>query len=86
MSNVEEAKSACNKLRQLGCSSVIITLGHLGCVVAEQGSSDIVHVPAPVVEAVDTTVCRKCTVFSCSLKDCDENVFVAVQWKNKVFT
>ena len=54
--SVEEAKQSCSALQNLGCTSVIITLGQLGCVVMETRGGDCVHVPAPSVHPVDTTV------------------------------
>ncbi len=42
-------------LRTAGMRSVVVTLGPGGALVAGEGIDDIVHVPAPVVQAVDAT-------------------------------
>ncbi|KAL4237952.1 hypothetical protein ACF0H5_002662 [Mactra antiquata] len=52
---VEEADIAAKRLRELGCKNVIVTLGSNGCIVLEQSSDGIIHLPAPSVNAVDTT-------------------------------
>lgn len=51
----DDATRAVKLLLSSGCSSVIVTLGHMGCVVAAPGSADIIHIPAPTVKVVDTT-------------------------------
>jgi len=52
--NIAEASAACLKLRSLGASIAIITMGGQGCVVCDE-SGVPVHVPAVPVTAVDTT-------------------------------
>ncbi|XP_052275233.1 ribokinase-like isoform X2 [Dreissena polymorpha] len=52
---VEEAKAASEEMLRRGCNNVIITLGGLGCVVAQAGFSEVVHVSAPSVTVVDST-------------------------------
>ncbi|XP_045163460.2 ribokinase-like [Mercenaria mercenaria] len=52
---VEDAKGAAKKLHDLGCCDVIVTLGEIGCVVLEGKTTDVIHLPAPKVEALDTT-------------------------------
>ncbi|MBE9598424.1 ribokinase [Pedobacter sp. MC2016-24] len=51
--NLDYAQAAARKLQEMGVKNVIITLGKSGAVVLE--NDDFYHVPAPVVEAVDTT-------------------------------
>lgn len=56
VTNVEEARGAAQKLLKRGCKSVIITLGHQGCVVLQAQESTSKHVPTTAVKAIDTTV------------------------------
>jgi ribokinase len=49
----EEAESAARELLSRGARSVVVTLGARGCLVA--APAGVAAVPAPVVEAVDTT-------------------------------
>ena len=53
---VDDAKLAAKKLHDMGCRDVIVTLGEMGCVVIEGSTSNVTHLPAPKVEALDTTV------------------------------
>lgn len=50
-----DGKIAIEKLLEKGCQSVLLTLGPSGVVYAEK-DKPIIHVPAPKVTAVDTTV------------------------------
>ncbi|XP_060552419.1 ribokinase-like isoform X1 [Ruditapes philippinarum] len=52
---IDDAKLAARKLHDVGCRDVIVTLGEMGCVVMEGNTSNVVHLPAPKVEALDTT-------------------------------
>jgi ribokinase len=51
--DVESAGAAASRLRERSLGDVVVTLGPAGCVWA--WSSGFEHVPAPVVEPVDTT-------------------------------
>lgn len=53
--SIPAAQGAALALLDRGPSQVVVTLGALGCVVAERGMGDPVHVPALAVEVVDTT-------------------------------
>jgi len=55
LNNVQEAFVAVEKLRQLGCNHVIITLGADGAVYSEPGQKSL-HIPSAPVKAIDTTV------------------------------
>nr|XP_019537351.2 ribokinase-like [Aedes albopictus] len=53
---IAEAKEALFKLRNMGCNTIIITLGEKGSVFALKDSTNIVHVkPFKVAKVVDTT-------------------------------
>ena len=56
MSSKEESYKAVGVLLDRGCKMVIITLGDEGCVFASSEDRKPVHVPAPTVTPVDTTV------------------------------
>jgi ribokinase len=47
------AKAAAQALKQSGCGAVAVTLGEQGALVLQEG--DPIHIPAPLVEVVDTT-------------------------------
>ncbi|MGH8868485.1 MAG: ribokinase [Actinomycetes bacterium] len=51
--SVEDAVAAAGALRERGAGSVVVTLGENGCLVAS--AAGVEHVPAPSVDAVDTT-------------------------------
>lgn len=51
--NLADAQAAARKIQEMGVKDVIITLGKAGAAILENGS--FYHVPARVVEAVDTT-------------------------------
>lgn len=53
VNNIESAKKAAKSLQLQGAKNIVITLGKLGALIFEQGNFEII--PAPVVEAVDTT-------------------------------
>ncbi|XP_053657588.1 ribokinase [Anopheles marshallii] len=54
--DVQRAKSAVLKLRDMGCNTVIITLGEKGAVFAHSDSLAVYHVqPVKVTKVVDTT-------------------------------
>ena len=53
ISNIEVAKKASRIIYEKGVKNVIITMGNLGAVVCQDG--EIHLIPAPQVEAVDTT-------------------------------
>lgn len=57
MSTIDDAKDAIAKLQSLGCRTVIITMGENGAVFATQDDPTPIHIPAPSVTPVDTTVC-----------------------------
>lgn len=61
---VDDAKSAAKKLCEMGCRNVIVTLGEMGCVVLENKSNDVVHIPATKVEPLDTTGAGDCFIGS----------------------
>ena len=56
VTNIEEASASVTKLQELGCNTVIITLGEKGSVFATKADPTPVHVPAKKVQPVDTTV------------------------------
>ncbi len=51
--NPAEAKDVAEKLQSMGAPTVIMKLGDQGCLLLEQGGSELI--PAPAVNAVDTT-------------------------------
>lgn len=53
---VQEAKTAAKSILQKGCQVVIVTLGENGAVVMSKADYEAVHIPAPKVKAMDTTV------------------------------
>uniref|UniRef100_A0A182RLD8 Ribokinase n=1 Tax=Anopheles funestus TaxID=62324 RepID=A0A182RLD8_ANOFN len=54
--DVQRAKTAVHKLRDMGCRTVIITLGEKGAVFAQPDSTSVYHVkPVKVTKVVDTT-------------------------------
>lgn len=54
---VSDAKKAASALLTKGCKSVILTLGSQGAVYASAAAQlEPIHVPAPKVQALDTTV------------------------------
>jgi ribokinase len=53
VASVEEAEQAARLLLARGAKQVIITLGERGCLLVDD--AHVVHAPAPVVKAVDTT-------------------------------
>lgn len=54
---VSDAKKAASALLTKGCKSVILTLGSQGAVYASSAAQqEPIHVPAPKVQALDTTV------------------------------
>jgi ribokinase len=53
VSDLETAKQAAARIRELGAAKVVITMGPAGALVLEGGV--FTHVPAPSVVAVDTT-------------------------------
>jgi len=55
---VSDAKKAVTALISKGCKSVILTLGSQGAVYASLTAKDPLHVPAPKVQALDTTVLK----------------------------
>ncbi|XP_058062033.1 ribokinase [Anopheles bellator] len=56
VSDIAQAKVAVLRLRDMGCRTVIITLGEKGAVFAENGSTQVYHVPSTKVnKVVDTT-------------------------------
>lgn len=57
MSN-REAKRAISNFLCLGCNTVIITLGKDGAIFASLSEPKPIHVRAPRVEVLDTTVCN----------------------------
>lgn len=50
---VDDAAAAAGSLRQRGAMSVVVTMGEDGCLVVS--SEGVEHLPAPSVQAVDTT-------------------------------
>ena len=56
VTSVDEAKAVTSILLERGCRTVIVTLGAQGAVFATVDQTEAVHVPARLVEAVDTTV------------------------------
>ncbi|XP_058129024.1 ribokinase [Anopheles ziemanni] len=56
VNDIEQAKTALLRLRQLGCKTVIITLGEKGAIFARPDDTEVVHVkPVKVNKVVDTT-------------------------------
>ncbi|XP_053680065.1 ribokinase [Anopheles nili] len=56
VSDIEQAKTAVYKLQDMGCKTVIVTLGEKGAVFAQQGDPNVYHVkPVEVANVVDTT-------------------------------
>lgn len=55
VASVPAAEHAAMAILERGPQQVVVTVGALGCVVAERGMGDPVHVPALPVEVVDTT-------------------------------
>ncbi|XP_050070542.1 ribokinase [Anopheles maculipalpis] len=54
--DVQQAKAAVHKLRDMGCKTVIVTLGEKGAVFAEPHDATVYHVkPLKVKKVVDTT-------------------------------
>jgi ribokinase len=53
VSDIETAKQAAARIRELGVGNVVITMGSNGALVLE--GAVFTHVPAPKVQAVDTT-------------------------------
>lgn len=53
ITDIDTAKQAAEHIRQQGVKHVIITLGKDGAAVLDSGT--FTHIPAPVVDAVDTT-------------------------------
>jgi ribokinase len=51
--NIEDAKKAATAIYGMGVKNVVITLGALGAVICQKGKIQVV--PAPKVEAIDTT-------------------------------
>lgn len=56
------AQDALNKLFDMGCNTVIITLGGSGAVFASCDNKNMIHIPVERVIPVDTTV--RCNYFS----------------------
>ena len=86
MTCVEDARVVAVELLARGCGSVVVTMGETGCLVAEAGAqtADMVHVTAPKVTAVDTTVTSASLFATCQnlqlLFICD------VIWENNLKT
>lgn len=55
VASIPAAEHAALAILERGMSQVVVTVGALGCVVAERGMGDPVHIPARAVEVVDTT-------------------------------
>ncbi|MFZ5814840.1 MAG: carbohydrate kinase family protein [Bacillota bacterium] len=55
VTSIPAAQHAALAILERGPSQVVVTLGALGCEVAERGMGEPVHVPALPVEVVDTT-------------------------------
>uniref|UniRef100_A0A182INJ9 Ribokinase n=1 Tax=Anopheles atroparvus TaxID=41427 RepID=A0A182INJ9_ANOAO len=56
VSDVQQAKAALFKLRDMGCKTVIITLGEKGAIFARPDDTEVYHVkPMKVTKVVDTT-------------------------------
>ena len=53
--SIQDAQKAMEVLLDRGCKFVIITMGAQGAVFASQENKSAVHVPAPKVNAIDTT-------------------------------
>lgn len=53
INNIDDAQRAANYMHQQGVKQVIITLGKQGAAILENGKFH--HIPAPVVDTVDTT-------------------------------
>ncbi|XP_064603449.1 ribokinase-like isoform X2 [Liolophura sinensis] len=53
--SVDDAKKASLLLLDRGCKAVIITLGEQGAVVAFQGETTPIHIPAKKVKSIDST-------------------------------
>lgn len=58
ITSVKEAFEALKSLLSMGCNIVVITLGAEGCVFGGEGLHDE-HVPADIVDAIDSTVLSK---------------------------
>lgn len=63
VSNPHEAENAARELRQRGANTVLITLGSQGAL-AVTSSNETIRVPAPMVQAVDTTGAGDCFIGS----------------------
>jgi pseudouridine kinase len=55
VASIPAAEHAAMSILDRGPQQVVVTVGALGCVVAERGMGDPIHVPAMAVEVVDTT-------------------------------
>jgi ribokinase len=53
VTDIESGKIACNWLRQKGTATIVLTMGAKGALISLKDR--FVHVPAPVVQAIDTT-------------------------------
>lgn len=53
---LKNTQQALDKFFQLGCNTVIITLGAEGAVFASRENPKMIHVPVEKVKPVDTTV------------------------------
>ena len=56
LTSIDDAKKAALQLLNYGPSIAIVTMGKQGAVVASKSGNEPVHVKAPVVKPVDTTV------------------------------
>src|SRR5262249_24087292 len=74
------AAQAARKLQELGCRSVIVTLGAQGCLIAQH---DIVHIRGCSVQAIDATAAGDCFngTLGVALSEGRE-VREAAQWAN----
>ncbi len=55
VASIPAAQHAARAIMDRGPSQVVVTLGALGCVVAERGMGEPIYVPAMAVEVVDTS-------------------------------
>jgi ribokinase len=53
VTDIDSAKTACLLLQQKGIGTIVLTMGSKGALICLQ--DEFVHVPAPVVDAIDTT-------------------------------
>ena len=80
LASASGAEQAARRLQELGCRSIIVTLGAQGCLIAER---DVVHVRGCPVQAVDATAAGDCFngVLAVALSEGRE-LRDAAQWAN----